>query len=192
MIEPFDFENEHHLSNSCGILEALVFDSKTKNDANLVIRNAELALKHAKAGLEAVYDLQPNYREEIYNYLIFKTKEAKNIINRNSLLNGEQRLEFLKIFENVIEEVFNKNATKPITKLKVNADHVVLYDLLRQLKILKVRGSENFLPQNNKQLAEFIVSCIEGFENTSVATIERELGREAVIKKTGVLVKTRN
>lgn len=191
--DKFDFELEGGLSNTFSVFEQIIFTNKEKSKVLLALHDIQNIIPHAKAGLEKVFDFQINNREEIYNRLEFCIKETNRIINENDLSYKDERLSILNIFSNIIKEVFKKPIQEaPILKLKINAPANVIYDLIKQLKTISIEDSKPFLSQNNRQLAEFLVNYVEGFEKLSISTVSTEIGREQTIKKTSIKVKQQN
>lgn len=191
--DKFDFELEGGLSNTFSVFEQIIFTSKEESKVLLVLHDIQNIIPHAKAGLEKVFDFQINNREEIYNRLEFCINETNRIINENDLSYKDERLSILNIFSNIIKEVFKKPIQEaPILKLKINAPANVIYDLIKQLKTISIEDSKPFLSQNNRQLAEFLVNYVEGFEKLSISTVSTEIGREQTIKKTSIKVKQQN
>lgn len=192
-MEKFDFENEGNLSNTISVFNQLLFTDANKQKVSLQLHDIDNIIPHAKAGLANLYDLKPKYREEIYNWLEYHFKETKRIMEQNELSYLEKRRDLLFIFWNIINEIFkNPIQETSITKLKVNAPANVVYNLIKQLKPICIQDELPFLPQTNKQIAEFLISCVEGFENLSINTVTTEIGREQNIMKTSISVKKRN
>lgn len=188
--DKFDFELEGGLSNTFSVFEQIIFTSKEESKVLLVLHDIQNIIPHAKAGLEKVFDFQINNREEIYNRLEFHIKETNRIINENDLSFKDERLSILNIFSNIIKGIFRKPIQdNPILKLKINAPHNVIYDLFGQLQEIVIVEQKAFLPQTNDVLAEFIKKYVEGFENTSIKTIAKEISRKQEIQKTSLLVK---
>lgn len=192
-MEKFDFEREGNLSNTISVFNQLVFNDENERKVSLQLYDIDNIIPHAKVGLANLYDLKPKQREEIYNWLEYHFKETKRIIEQNELAYLDKRRELLLIFWGIINEVFKKPIREtPITKLKINAPANVVYNLIKQLKPIPIQDELPLLPQTNKQIAEFLINCVEGFENQSINTVTTEIGREQNIMKTSISVKRKN
>ncbi len=192
-IEKFDFEYSNGLNNTISVFSQLLFTSGDELKDIKFIEDIEFTIKHAKSDLENLYDLKPKNREEIFNRLEYEIKETKRLVAEGELFGKEKRIYLLMIFSNIVYNIFKKAIQEvPNFKLKINAPAIVIYDLIKQLKGLCIEDKKQFLPQTNKQLAEFLKSYVEGFENLSISNISTEIGREQNIKKTSIKVKLNN
>ena len=157
------------------------------------IKNIELTIPHAKAQLSHIYDTNPDLRENVYNLLEYQIKEIKNEINKKDFDLKENREEILCTFHNIINEIFKK----PIVnyrgiKLQLNLPKNVIYDFIKQLKIITFNGKTPILTQQNEILAEFLINHIEGFENSSIKNISKEISRQQALSKGKLEVKKIN
>lgn len=177
MKKEFDFENEGNLNNTISIFQELLFTDEDKNKVSLTISNIENILPHAKVGLTNLYDFKPNNREEIYNRLEYEIKEVRRLIDEKVVDLKKERLEILNMFQNIVREIFNKPLINT-NKLIINANNSVIYDLIKQLKVVCVNGKTPFLTQSNEEIAKFLINSVEGFEETSVNTIAKEISRK--------------
>lgn len=185
--EKFDFRNETNSAYVITIFDGLI-------DINhFSVEHIKSFISSAKNMLWRIYDIHPNRREEVYNWLEYQIKEIKRILESNEIEYKGERLELLNGFSNIINEIFKKPIQEvPILKLKINAPANVIYDLIKQLKPICIEDKNPFLPQSNKQIAEFLINYVEGFENLSITTVSTEIGREHNIKKSSIKVKQQN
>ena len=105
--------------------------------------------------------------------------------------NQQERLEALNIFDNVIKRIFQKPILiQSATKLKINTNKNVFYDLIRQLKKeVSIEKGKCILTQTDEEIAKFIKDNIEGFEKLSLNTIIKEISRDQIIKGKRIEVK---
>lgn len=184
MKKEFDFDRikEAYLSNTISIFQELIFCDDDRNKVTLRISDIENIIPHAKSKLIQLCDIQPNSKDEVYNWLEYEMKEVRRKINDGNFELKEERLEILNIFQSLIREIFNKSIVVT-NKLIINASQSVIFDFIQQLKTIYINGQTPFLSQTNEELAEFLINNIEGFENSSLNTITKELARKKEIKK---------
>jgi len=141
--------------------------------------------------IEKLYLSNPQYSEEIYNWFEHQIKDIKIYISKSELDNQQERLEALKIFDNIIKGIFQKPILiQSPTKLKINTNKNVFYDLIRQLKKeVSIEKGKCILTQTDEEIAKFIKDNIEGFENLSLNTIIKEISRDQIIKGKRIEVK---
>lgn len=141
--------------------------------------------------IEKLYLSNPQYSEEIYNWFEHQIKDIKIYISKSELDNQQERLEALNIFDNVIKRIFQKPILiQSATKLKINTNKNVFYDLIRQLKKeVSIEKGKCILTQTDEEIAKFIKDNIEGFENLSLNTIIKEISRDQIIKGKRIEVK---
>jgi hypothetical protein len=206
MENQYSFENERYFSSVITILNNLSLTespSKTKNKVQrdaflanenrkvrLAIIDIENILPNAKVELENFYLLREDLRNDGYKYLMNRIYEIEKILSENILTNIESRKQYLSILKNLIEDIFLKvTEVVSIIKLKIEAPKNVVYDLFRQLKVNTIKDKTKILSQSYDDLALFLHSYVEGFENISIKTIAKELSREQSISKARIEIR---
>lgn len=166
-----------------------VIESFLQGDSRGII---EMYVHQYMPNLERLYHFNPEYREQIYNWFEYQIKEIRRVIKEDEFGKKTERFEALMIFENIIKNIFQKPILiQSSTKLKINANKNVIYDLFRQLKKeVSVQKGKCVLSQSDEEIAKFIIENLEGFDEVSLNTVVKEISREQVIKGTRIEVKT--
>jgi hypothetical protein len=146
--------------------------------------NVSLNMRHLKGQFNNFRADYPNELELSRDLAILLLEEVEKArITIETIEDNEKRIEILGNIETNIKNVFlDVIQPVPTFKLRLNADKIVIYDLIRQLKHINIQSNLPFLSQSYEELANFFIQHVEGFENIKVKTLAKELGRENIIK----------
>ncbi len=207
MNDLLNFEEERYFGNIQTIFQSLLCmeDKPTmKNKAEIqqfktdetemvrmTILNIENIIPHAQNSLTTFFTLNPNLRKNGYQYLSNRISEIRKLLNENEVSFKEERLSYLDITIEMIDNVFSAkdNERHNVIKLKFNTPKNVLFDFLKQLKNSYVQGKTPILSQSYKELAEFLISNVEGFEKYTVGNLSKEIPKIQIIQKDSLFIK---
>lgn len=180
-----NFFGEHHLNNLHSIFNML------KGRANIDEQDIANLLPLAITGLTQFINVNPFLRKEAYEKLKKDVSEIKDFLRNCTLPDINERMVWANSIEENAKNVFGygKETQQSNLKLIVNAPANVVYDLFRQLKNVCIDGSNPVLSQPYRAIAVFIKENIEGFDNISIESMEKQLTREQVISKSRLEVK---
>ena len=170
------------------IVQTAAIESKDNMDS---VVNLKLQRDQVRRELCRFLDEHTSLTEEAYQYLDKMVQERKTVIDSSQIKQKDERLALLESVHTIATNVLQPEKANTFNKLTLNAPKNVIYDLVRQLKNIYLKDGR-LLPQSNEELAKFIVANIDGFENVSVSTVSRELGREQDVRKDKLKVSRTN
>jgi len=133
---------------------------------NLEYKNQWL-INNPDKELEEAPDRQSFYFDTNHFKRTFTLHEFKNLIDGfNDFVSSSKELE-------QIEKIKEPERVNKPLKLKWTGNKNQLYSVIRQLK-----NDFELITNSYNELAEFLISNVTGFENTSKETVEKELKKD--------------
>lgn len=130
----FNVNYEKNLNNIHSFLDELL-NNYDENKVALGLQNLELLLEHVDAGLNRLYKLRSEYRDEIFNYLLEKILNTREQIIQSNFSDIHERLRLLDLFSDMVQDTFKKKIKKnnPIIFKAKNT----FFRLFRSFKIIE-------------------------------------------------------
>lgn len=177
----------------CNNINSILYTLET--EINISSDDIEVALPNAIDDLERFKNSNLLTQNEIFEIINAEILTIKYRLNKGTLPDINERLEWLSIIEENLIGIFEQKGKEkqPKIQLTINAPANVIYDLFNQLmnNDNSIENGKPILSQSPELIASFLKENIAKFSETSIQTIVKEISRKQLIKKSRLELKVR-